>query len=200
VDADASYRTASESSEDQQLTARLRAWAAGSPGALDELMPLVVADLRRLAAAVSDRDADHNTLQPTALVNELYLHLRARRVVSWRDRSHFFGYAATAMRRLLVDRARARQAEKRGSGLVEGLDSDSVAAVAADADLLVLDDALAALARRDERQAKVVELRFFVGLTEVQVAAVLGLSERTVRREWQTARLWLAREVGSLER
>jgi RNA polymerase sigma factor (TIGR02999 family) len=178
--------------ETTQIGVLLAAWGEGRAAALDDLMPLVLGELRRLAQHFFQREPPDHTLQATALVNEVYLHLRGRRQVSWRDRGQFFGYAARTMRRLLVDHARARWADKRGGGArpvsLEGLDAE---APARPLELIALDRALEDLAALDARQARIVELRCFAGLTENEIAALLETSERTVRRDWLTARLWL---------
>lgn len=178
------------------LDVLLEAWGAGRQTALDELMPLVVGDLRRLAAHLFARERHDHTLQPTALVHETYLHLRSRRHVQWDDAGQFFGYVAQVMRRLLVDHARRHATDKRGGGAervpIDGLE---LGTPQRPADLVALDQALEELARLDERQSRIVELRFFAGLQEAEIAQVLGVSERTVRREWATARLWLTRAV-----
>ncbi|MEM8961584.1 MAG: sigma-70 family RNA polymerase sigma factor [Acidobacteriota bacterium] len=178
------------------VTAILDRWCAGDHDALDQLMPLVHDELRAVARAqfVNER-ADH-TLQPTALVHEAYLRLIGQRKVSWQGRAHFLNSMAVMMRRLLVDHARVRRAAKRGGGaatvlLDEALDTP----IEQPLDLVRVDDALTALASFDERQARVVELRFFAGLTEVEIAEVLDVSAKTVQRDWNIARLWLLREL-----
>ena len=162
------------------------------------MVPLVLEDLRSLARQVaSDRPAA--TLQPTALVNELYLRLRKRRTVVWTSRSQFFGFAAQAMRRILIDAARARRRQKRGGG-AGAVDLDeltsSLGLPAPDpVDLLALDSALVRLETLDPRQVRVVELRFFAGLPMEQVAETVGVSRATAQRDWSTARAWLFREL-----
>ncbi len=173
----------------------LRLWSEGEAAALDHLMPHVEGELRRLAQYFFATEPADHTLQPTALVNEIYLHLRQRRQVSWSDRAQFFGYAARAMRRLLVDHARLRRAEKRGGGEPRLPLEKAEAQAAREEHLLALDAALADLATLDPRQARIVELRFFTGLCEEEIAALLDLSARTVRRDWVTARLWLERAL-----
>lgn len=181
-----------EAGETTQIGALLASWGEGRAAALDDLMPLVVGELRRLAQHFFQREQPDHTLQATALVNEVYLHLRGRRRVSWRDRGQFFGYVAQTMRRLLVDHARARWAEKRGGGVrpvpLEGVEAG---VPERSLDLIALDRALEKLADLDARQARIVELRCFAGLSELEIAALLEISERTVRRDWLTARLWL---------
>ena len=183
-------------SEQSDVTRLLKAWSNGDSGALERLMPIVFDDLRRIAKRYFDREASGHTLQPTALVNEVYLRLVDQRSVSWRDRIHFFGVAAKLIRRVLVDHARKRQTAKRGSGAQkvtfdEALDLPDVR----DADLIALDDALTDLAKLSRRQSRIVELRFFVGLTFEEVAAVEKLSRSTVIREWNHSKLWLTREL-----
>jgi RNA polymerase sigma factor (TIGR02999 family) len=179
------------------VTRWLFAWGDGSPEALDHLIPLVLHELRRAARRCLDREPDDHTLQPTALVHELYLHLRRRRGVSWEGRRQFLGYAVRAMRRILVDHARRRRSKKRGEGrTVLPFEPGSWAAAQRADELVALDEALERLARLDPRQARVVELRFFGGLTYSEIARVMDVSPRTARRHWQTARLWLRQEMG----
>jgi RNA polymerase sigma-70 factor, ECF subfamily len=174
------------------VTALLVAWADGDRTALDSLLPLVYAELKRLAHARMRGERDGHSLQTTALVNEAYLRLVAYRRVRARDRSHFFAIAAQAMRRILIERARARGAAKRDVG-GEPLPLDSAAdraGVRAD-ELVALDEALKRLAAFDPRKAQVVELKYFGGLTNDETAAVLEISGATVEREWSAARAWL---------
>jgi len=179
------------------VTRLLSAWGEGRSGALDDLMPLVLGELRRAARRCFERESHAHTLQPTALVHELYLHLRRRRGVSWEGRRQFLGYAVRAMRRILVDHARKRRSKKRGEGWkVLPFDPGLFAAEERDEELVVLDHALDRLGRLDPRQARVVELRFFGGLDYEEIAGVLDISSRTARRDWQTARLWLREEMG----
>jgi RNA polymerase sigma factor (TIGR02999 family) len=176
---------------DHELTRILKRWESGDHDALAELMPQVVDALRRIARGYLRREPGH-TLAPTALVNELYLRLAARRTVRWTNRAQFFAFAATAMRRILVDHARLRDAAKRGDGALRvTLDPRVAASGPREVDLLALDQALVALARMDPRQARVVELRYFGGLTVREVAAVLDVGEATVVRDWASARAWL---------
>jgi RNA polymerase sigma factor (TIGR02999 family) len=166
---------------------------------LDELLPALYAELRRLAARSLRSERAAHTLEPTALVNEAYLRLSTQSRVHWRDRAHILGAAATAMRRILVDHARARDAEKRGSGaeqveLDEGLIGGSLADTPS-ADLVALDAALEQLEAIDPRMVRVVELRFFAGLANEETAEALGISVATVKREWSMARAWLHREL-----
>ena len=178
------------------VTRLLKAWGAGNGGALDRLMPVVVDELRRLARyhLRGERRPGH-TLQPTALVNEAYLRLVGQRRVSWQNRAHFFGIAAQMMRRILVDHARRRAAAKRGAGVTHvTLDERIVGRAAGDVDVVALDDALNALGSKD---ARLVEVRFFGGLTIDETADVLQISTATVSRDWKMARLWLRRELAA---
>ena len=183
--------------EKTEITRLLIAWSDGEEGALERLMPLVVDELRRIAERYFQRESSGHTLQPTALVNELYMRLADRRRVSWKNRAHFFGFAADSMRKILVDHARLRRAEKRGDG-VRPLPLDEVTPVSVapkSADLIDFEEALIRLEKMDPRQAQVVKLRVFTGLTNEEIAEVLGLTSRTVKRDWRTARLWLHREL-----
>ena len=169
---------------------------APAPPAAAELAPLVYEDLKRMAAALMAREAPGATLQPTALVHEAYVRLVDQTRVQWRGRTHFLAVGARMIRRVLIDSARARNADKRGGGR-ERLTLADVGALTSDGrmDLEALDTALADLARGDERAARVVEMRFFGGLTEEQIAEVLGVTDRTVRNDWRAARAWLRREL-----
>jgi RNA polymerase sigma-70 factor (ECF subfamily) len=173
----------------------LQAWGLGDLRAREDLVPLVHAELRKRAVAYLRRERRDHTLQPTALVHEAYIRLLGQRRVAWRNRAQFFGVASQIMRRILVDYARERQAAKRLGGIRVTLDDAAIAADAPDCELLMLDDALHALARLDERQARIVELKYFGGLSEEEVGAVLSMSRATVTREWQSARAWLYRRL-----
>ena len=174
----------------------LQAWGRGDLEARDELVPLVYRELRRRAGAYLRRERADHTLQPTALVHEAYLRLLGQERAAWQNRAHFFGIAAQMMRRILVDHARAHRAAKRpGAALRVTLDDRIGAAQPRDCELLLLDEALSELTRVDPRQGRIVELRYFGGLSEQDVAAVLSLSRATVTREWQTARAWLYRRI-----
>jgi RNA polymerase sigma-70 factor (ECF subfamily) len=180
----------------QAVTELLRAWSDGDDGALERLMPLVEAELRRLARAYMGRERRGHTLQTTALMNEAFLRLTDARRVRWQDRAHFLGISARLMRRVLVDHARARGYRKRGGGahrvsLHEGLMASTDPAV----DIVALDRALEALAAVDVRKGRVVELRFFGGLSVEETAQVLHVSTDTVKRDWRLAKLWLLREL-----
>ena len=163
--------------------------------AREALVPLVHRELRRRAAAYLRRERRDHTLQPTALVNEAYLRLLGQQRASWRNRAQFFAVAAQIMRRVLVDYARERQAAKRPAGIRVTLDEAARVEPPVECELLMLHDALEALARLDQRQAHIVELRYLGGLSEEDVAAILSLSRATVTREWQSARAWLYRRM-----
>ena len=178
------------------VTELLKKWGQGDHDALDLLMPLVYDELHRLAGAYLRRERREHTLQPTALVNEAYLKLIDQRNATWNNRSQFFGVAAQLMRRILVDHARAHHAEKRGgSGFNVSLSKAHRFGEEPDLDLLALHEALERLAAIDAQQARVVELRFFGGLTIEETAEVMALSHATIEREWHMARAWLRREL-----
>lgn len=182
----------------EQITLLLQEWQAGESLALDRLMPVVHGELRRLARRHLRREARERTLQPTALVNEVYLRLAQLHSMDWRNRAHFFAMASRLMRRVLVEAARARRAGKRGRSLVRvTLDEVQLpdARRAVTPDVLALDRALTELAERDERKARVVELRFFGGLSVEETASVLAVSVETVARDWRFAKLWLRRAI-----
>ena len=185
-------------SEESSITKLLHDWSEGRTEALDELLPKVYDELRRRASAYLRRERPGHTLQTTALVHEAYLKLVDQRVASgWKDRGHFFAIAAQAMRRILVDHARNRHREKRG-GAEENLPLEEallVVADEADVDLVALDEALKRLAEIDPHQQKLVELRYFAGLSLDDAAAALGVSRATAAREWQMAKAWLHREL-----
>ncbi len=180
-----------------EVTKLLRAWSAGDAAALEKLLPLVYDELRRRAGAYLRNERPGHTLQPTALVHEAYLKLVGGDAIDWKDRAHFFGVAARAMRQVLVDHARARNTAKRGEGQVR-VELDAAGTVAASSrslDLLDLDRALSRLAALDERQSRLVELRLFAGLTIEESAEVLQVSHATVSRDWKHAEAWLQREM-----
>jgi RNA polymerase sigma factor (TIGR02999 family) len=180
----------------QQITHLLLAWGGGDQAALAELMPLVYDELRKVAARHLRHQRPGHTLQTTALVNEAYLRLIDSSQVQWQNRAHFFAVSAQLMRRILVDFARSRNYQKRGGG-AERVSLDEALAFAPErgADLLALDDALNRLAQLNPRQAQVVELRYFGGLSEEESAEALKVSVRTIQRDWNLARLWLYREL-----
>jgi RNA polymerase sigma factor (TIGR02999 family) len=179
-----------------EVTDLLHAWRSGDRAALDQLVPLVFAELRRLAHLYMARERPGHTLQTSALVNEAYLRLIDARRIDWRDRAHFLAVSAKIMRQVLMQYARSRRARKRGASVTRVEFGEAfIASPENDEDLIALDDALDGLATIDSREAKVVELRFFGGLSEEETAHVLGISDRTVRREWNHAKVWLLREL-----
>ena len=183
-------------SESVQITGLLGAWAGGDAVALQRLTPLVYEELRRMARRYMRDEANGNTLQPTALVNEAYLRLIGVDDFSWQNRAHFFAVSANIMRRILVDAARARHAEKRGGAIVKVNLNESIDGLPERSSALIaLDEALAALEKFDERKARVVEMKFFAGLSVEETAQVLKMSPRNVMRDWNLARAWLMREM-----
>ena len=175
-------------------------WGQGDQGAREALIPLVYDELRRLARRYLRRERPDHTLQSAALVNEAYLRLIRQDQPQWQNRAHFFGVAAQLMRHILVDHARNRAAAKRGAGAPRlTLDPDVALPQARDVDLVALDDVLNQLAALDPQQSRLVELRFFGGLTIEETSVVLGVSPATVKREWATARAWLQREMRNKE-
>jgi RNA polymerase sigma factor (TIGR02999 family) len=184
-------------SSSQVVTALLDDWSRGNRGALDQLLPHVYAELRRIAARQLRRERIGHTLQPTALVNEAYLRLVDQRKVDWRNKAHFFAVAAQIMRRILVDHARRHAAGKRGDGAQRmSLDEARDLAAAAEIPVITIDQALDKLEAVDADLARIVELRAFGGLTIEEAAHVLDVSPSTAKREWRTARAWLHRELG----
>jgi RNA polymerase sigma factor (TIGR02999 family) len=180
----------------EEVTGLLLAWSDGEQTALEKLMPLVYAELHRLAKRYMRREHAGHTLQTSALVNEAYLRLIDARSVRWQNRAHFFAVSAQIMRRILVDFARAKQNLKHGGGAQQvTLDEGLIVSPESGADLLALDEALERLAVLNERQSRVVELRYFGGLNEDEVAEALKVSPRTVRSDWSLARAWLYREL-----
>jgi RNA polymerase sigma-70 factor (ECF subfamily) len=184
----------------QEITALLRAWNDGDAAALEKLTPLVYQELHRLAHRHLARERQDHSMQTSALVNEAYLRLVDARQVDWQNRAHFFGVSARLMRQILVDFARQRDSQKRGGAVSivgledtpnQGLDIGQTRS----ADLVALDDALNLLATLNPRHSQIVELRFFGGLSEAEIAEVLHVSERTVRSDWRVARAWLQREL-----
>jgi RNA polymerase sigma factor (TIGR02999 family) len=184
-----------------ELTALLRAWSSGDETALERLTSLVYEELRQLARRHIRQERAGQSLQQTALVNEAYLRLVDVSGIDWQDRTHFFSVSSRIMRRVLIDAARSRAAQKRGGGAQRAVDSeielDRLPDPGSDraAELCALDDALDALARMDPRRARVIELRFFGGLSVEETANVLNVSPQTVMRDWKLARAWLTREV-----
>ena len=183
-----------------EITRLLRAWSDGDSAALDQLMPLVQDELRRLAHQYMRREQPGHLLQTSALVNEAYLRLIDQTQVRWQNRAHFFGIAARLMRRILVDDARRRHRDKRGGYAIQvPLDEAADVPQQQAANLLALDDALRALAAIDQRQSEIVELRFFGGLSIKETAEVLQVSLGTVMRDWTFARAWLRKEMAGAE-
>jgi RNA polymerase sigma-70 factor (ECF subfamily) len=180
----------------KEVSLLLLAWGDGDQAALDKLIPLVYEELHRLAHRYISRESPGNTIQTTGLAHEAYLRLVDVKNVRWHDRAHFFAVAARMMRRILVDLARARNNLKHGGGAQQvSLDRVSVASPERDAAMVALDEALQRLAALNPRQSQVVELRYFGGLTEEQVAQAVKVSPRTVRSDWRLARIWLYREL-----
>ena len=177
------------------VTALIMRWTAGDAAALEILLPLVYNELRDIARHYLSTERTGHTLQSTALVHEAYLRLIDQSPANLETRAQFFGVAARLMRQILIDHARARQAAKRGAGNVIAIDEATEVAPKKDLDVIALDDALNELARLDERQARVVELRFFAGLSIQETSQVMDISEATVARDWTHARLWLLREL-----
>ena len=181
----------------KDVTALLARWSRGDSDALDALMPIIYAECRRIAARQLALERRDHSLDPTALVHELYLRLVDQQRASWENRAQFFGVAARLMRRVLVDHARARHAEKRGGDAVF-VSLDAAADTPDDshvADVLAIDEALERLAAHDPEQVQIVELRYFAGLTVEETARVVGRSPRTVKREWRLAKAWLYQEL-----
>ena len=181
--------------DQKSISQLLQAWGHGDLQAQEVLIPLVYQELRKRAVAYLRRERRDHTLQPTALVNEAYIRLMGQQRVTWLNRAQFFGVAAQIMRRILIDYAREREAAKRPQGIRITLDEGVRTVLPVDCELLMLDGALQALAQIDERQAQIVELKYFGGLSEEEVAAVLCLSRATVTREWRSARAWLYRRM-----
>jgi RNA polymerase sigma factor (TIGR02999 family) len=179
-----------------EITERLIAWGAGDRAALDQLLPVVYQELRRMAGNYLRQENPGHTLQPTALVHEAWLRLIDQARVDWRNRAQFFGVAAQMMRRILVDHAKAKHREKRGGDAVK-LSLDDVINLSREraADLIALDDALDELTRVDERKSRVVELRYFGGFTVEEIAQILEVSPETVMRDWKLAKAWLYQQI-----
>jgi RNA polymerase sigma factor (TIGR02999 family) len=179
-----------------EVTRLLKAWTAGDEQALEKLTPLVYQELHRVARRCMAKERSGHTLQTTALVNEVYLRLVDCGQINWQDRAHFFAVSAQLMRRILVDFARSRDYQKRGGGVAQ-VSLDEVASVCNEPDpnMVALDDALNTLAEVDGRKSKVIELRFFGGLSIEETAEVLSVSPQTVMRDWRLARAWLLREL-----
>ena len=184
------------SSPPHEITQLLAEWSEGNQAALDQLYPLVYKELRRLAHGYLRRERKGHTLQTTALINEAYLRLVDQKHVHWANRSHFFGISAQIMRRILIDHARRYDYAKRGGGAQRiSLDEAAIVAKQRGQTLLMLDEALNSLAKIDPRRSQVVELRYFGGLNNEEIAGVLKISENTVTRDWNMARAWLYQEL-----
>jgi RNA polymerase sigma-70 factor, ECF subfamily len=180
-----------------EITELLQAWRRGDERALEKLTPEVYRELHLAAHRSLGRERDGHTLQTTALINELYLRLSDLQQVDWQNRAHFFALCARQMRRILIDMARSRRSEKRGGGaFIVALDEAPEVTASSHADLIAVDDALKALALVDERKSRVVELRFFGGLSVEETAEVLKISPETVARDWRLSKAWLLREMG----
>lgn len=179
-----------------EITALLIAWSAGDESAQERLIPVIFDELRRIASAYLKRDRNENLLQTTALVHEAYIRLVDVKAVQWQSRAHFFAIAAKLMRQVLIDQARSRNALKRGSGMRNVPIDDLTIPVEIDIDdIIELDDLMRQLASVDRRQCQIVEMRVFGGMTNEEIAEVLKLSDRTIKREWQAARAWLMSEL-----
>ena len=180
----------------ENITEMLVGYGRGDKEALDRLMPIVYEELRRQAARYLRKERPGHTLQTTALIHEAYVRLVDQRHVQWQNRAHFFGIASQLMRRILVDHARTKKRVKRGGSDVKvSIDDANVAVKGQDLDVVALDEALQRLAEIDEQQSRIVELRFFSGLTVEETADVMGISKATVKREWSMAKAWLHREL-----
>jgi len=180
----------------EEITQLLVAWGSGDKEALDKLMPFVYDELRRLAKNYMRNQRSDHTLQTTALVNEAYMRLIDSNKVRWQNRSHFFAISAQLMRRILVDSARARNANKRGGGDPKITFSEELpVSIEKESELIALDTALENLAKLNERQAQIVEMRYFGGMNEKEIGEALDVSTRTIRRDWSVARAWLFREL-----
>jgi RNA polymerase sigma factor (TIGR02999 family) len=182
-------------SQRDEITRLLNAWCKGDQEALEQLAPAVESELHQLARIYLSKERADNTLQPTDLVNEAYVRLIEWTTVEWQNRAHFYAVAAKIMRRLLVNRAVARRRRKRGGGAIVVSLSEAGATPDRSAEVIALDEALKSLARFDDRKSRIVELRFFGGLNAEETSEVLGISSRTVNREWDLARAWLFREL-----
>src|SRR6201992_497074 len=181
---------------ESDVTRLLKDWSEGDAVALESLKPLVFGDLRQIARPQLMQERADHTLQPTALVNEVYLRLYGQRSVHWESRGQFYSFAAMLMRRILVDHAKSRLTAKRGKGVANlPLDEEILAPEQSGIDIIALDEALSRLAEFDERMSRIVELRFFIDLSNEEIAEVVGLSLTSVKREWRAAKLWLFNEM-----
>ena len=184
----------------QEITALLQAWSGGDEAAFERLVPLVDGELRRIARRCLEARRPEATLETTSLMNQAYVRLIDLNQAGWRDRAHFFALCTRIMRGILVDHARAHRRQKRGAGAAHvSLDQATVVSPERAADLVAIDDALNALAQVDSRKGRVVELRFFGGLSIEETAEVLSVSRETVQRDWKVARMWLLRELSRTE-
>lgn len=182
--------------DDRQVTELLAAWNSGDESSLERLLPLVETELRRIARNYMKRENPGHTLQTTALINEAYLKLIDKTQVTWQNRSQFFGISAQIMRRILIDHARDKKADKRGGGAAHvNLDDVSILSPEKSGELLALDEALTRLTEFDQTKSRIVELRYFSGLTIEETAEVLGLAPVTVSVQWRAAKAWLGKEV-----
>mgnify|MGYP003576296539 CR=1 FL=1 len=180
----------------EEITQLLLSWSNGDDAALEQLIPLVYPELKRVARRYMGRESPGHTLQTSALINEAYLQLVDQQAVEWQDRAHFFRMASRVMRNILIDHARKHGYQKRGAGAIHvALDDVTIAQGSRAAELVALDDALTALAAVDPRKVELVELRFFGGLTVDETAEVMGLSSITIKREWRSAKAWLQTEI-----
>jgi RNA polymerase sigma factor (TIGR02999 family) len=187
------------SNSPEDITRLLVDWNKGNQAALDELLPVVYGELRRLAQSYLSRERTDHTLQATALVHEAYIRLVDQTSVTWQNRAHFFGIASQMMRRILVNHAEAHKAAKRGGGMTRLSLDDAVSfARNKEVDLIALDDALNRLAEIDAQQSRIVEMRFFGGLTIEETTEALSVSHATVERDWRMAKAWLRRELSTL--
>ena len=179
-----------------EITEQLIAWSNGDAAALDKLIPVVYKELRRMAYQYLRREGLSHSLQPTALVHEAYLRLIDQTKVEWQNRAHFFGVAAQMMRRILIDHAKTKRRLKRGGAAIKvSLDDNVNISQERAAELIALDDALQELAQMDERKSRIVELRYFGGLSVDETAEVLGISDKTVMRDWNLAKAWLYQQL-----
>lgn len=179
-----------------EITQILHDWNSGSAEAKERLLPFVYDELKRQARVLMSRERANHTLQPTALVHEAFLRISEQTGIEWQNRSHFYGIASRLMRQILVDHARGHTTGKRGGGVINfSIDDVQISVEDRAHSILALDEALARLAKLDEQQTNIVEMRFFGGMTNAEIADSLGISERTIGREWESARLWLYREL-----
>lgn len=184
----------------QEITDLLLKWSGGDSDALEQLVPLVYPELRRIARRYMSKERSQHTLQTSALINEAYLRLVNQQAVGWHDRAHFFAVASRVMRRILIDHARRQAFDKRGGGVKHiALDDTDISIEDRAAEFVALDEALKSLSRIDPRKSRIVELRFFGGLTVDETAEVMELSAITIKREWRSAKAWLYREIAGEE-